>query len=146
MPIDKLVINMTTVNELLEKLGFTAEEIKALHEENTDLKHVLAVDVLQILKYLEKQGLKVSEMINMAKANPWVLVESFERIDYLEKYYKMIGIEGEVYKELLIKWPISISLNPIHVKQEIERQREIGRTDEQIREDFFVNFDKHFSI
>lgn len=137
---------MTTVNELLEKLGFTTEEIELLHKENSDLKHVLAVDVLQILKYLEKQGLKVSEMINMALANPWVLVESFERIDYLEKYYKMIGIEGGIYKELLIKWPISISLNPIRVKQEIERQREIGRDDEQIREDFFVNFDKYFSI
>ena len=137
---------MTTVNELLAKLGFTTDEIETLHKEHPDLKHVLAVDVLQILKYLEKQGLKVIEIINMALANPWVLVESFERIDYLEKYYKMIGIEGEMYKELLIKWPISISLNPIHVKQEIERQREIGRNDIQIREDFFANFDKYFSI
>ena len=135
---------MTTVNELLEKLGFTTDEIETLHKENPDLKYVLAVDVLQILKYLEKQGLKVSEMINMIKANPWVLVESFERINYLEKYYKMIGIEGELYKELLIMWPISISLNPIHVKQEIERQRESGKN--EIREDFFTNFDKQFSV
>jgi len=139
---------MTTADEkmyeLLIKLGLREEEIEGIYKENTNLKYVLPSDVYQILVYLEKQGLKVKEIIEMAIKNPWVLTESFERIDYLEKYYKEIEIEGESYRELLKKWPESISQNPYEVKQQIEKQKNEGKTLEEIREDFFKNFDKYF--
>jgi len=134
------------IDGLLKKVGFSEEEIKKIREVNENLQYVLVSDVLQLLKYLEKIGLKLPEMVAMANKNPWVLTESFERIDYLEKYYKMIGIEGDSYKELLIKYPIAISQNPAEVKQEIERQIENGRTAQEIQEDFFANFGKYFSI
>ena len=60
-----------------------------------------------------------------------MLTESFERIKYLKKYYEMIDLTD--YRELLIKQPIAMSVNPIEVKEEIEKLQASGKTNDEIR-------------
>lgn len=57
-----------------------------------------------------------------------MLTESFERINYLKKFYKLAELTD--YKELLMKQPIAMSVNPIEVKELIEKLRKEGKTNE----------------
>ena len=130
---------------LLYKLGLKDAEIQEINKVNVNLAKVLDIDVLQLLKYLEAQGLNIDEIIDVSKRNPWILTESFERLNWLEEHYKSIGIEKEKYKDLIIKYPIALSLNPMNVKLKIQELNEEGFSKEEIQEKFFssIVYQKH---
>lgn len=134
------------VYKLLYNLGLDDEEIQNINNENINLSKVLDVDVLQLLEYLEEQGLNIDEIMQVSIKNPWVLTESFERLRWLEKAYKSIGIFEEKYKELIIKYPICVSLNPIDVEKKIEELKLNNLTNEKIREKFLNEFDSFFKL
>ncbi len=140
--------NMTPLEEIYDllnkKLGLSKEEIDKTVETNVYLKKVIASDVYQVIKKFEEFGLEDKEIAEIAKQNPWMLTESFERIDYLEKFYKLAGLTE--YKELLIKQPIAMSVNPIEVKKLIEKLQEQGKTNEIIREILINKFTEYLSL
>ena len=70
--------------------------------------------------------------------------ESFERINHLKKFYKLAELTD--YKELLIKQPIAMSVNPIEVKELIEKFQEKGKTNEEIRNILINNFTEYISL
>lgn len=135
-----------SVYKLLNKLGLQDAEIQEIDRVNVNLKLVIAKDVMRLIQYLESQGLSNTEIREISKGNPWVLTENFQRIRFLEQHYKTIGIQNETYKQLLIKYPIAISLNPINVKTTIEKLTQEGLNIEQIQEQFLNHFDEYFSI
>ena len=129
MPLDEIY-------ELLnKKLKLSKEEIDKVVETNIYLKKVIAPDVYQVIKKFEEFGLEDSEIAEIAKQNPWMLTESFERIKYLTEY-----------RELLIKQPIAMSVNPIKVKELIEEFQEEGKTNEEIRSILINDFTKYISL
>ena len=134
------------VYRLLYNLGLEDNEIQEICKVNIYLSKVLASDVLQLLEYLENQGLSVEEIMEVSIKNPWVLTENFERLRWLEKVYSSIGIEREKYKELIVKYPISVSLNPVDVENKIEELEMEGMTKEEIQEKFFMKFDNYFEL
>lgn len=73
-----------------------------------------------------------------------MLTESFERINYLKKFYKLVELTD--YKELLKKQPISMSVNPIEVKELIEKLQEQGKANEEIRNILINNFTEYISL
>lgn len=131
-------------NLLNKKLNLSKEEIDKVVETNIYLKKVIASDVLQVIKKFEEFGLKDKEISEIAKQNPWMLTESFERINYLKKFYKLAELTD--YKELLIKQPIAMSVNPIEVKGLIEKLQKQGKTNEEIRNILINNFTEHISL
>lgn len=139
---------MTPLEEIYdllnEKLHLNKEKIDKVVETNIYLKKVIAPDVLQVIKIFEEFGLDDKEIAEIAKQNPWVLTESFERINYLKNIYKLVELTD--YKELLIKQPIAMSINPIEVKELIERLQEEGKTNEEIRNILMNNFTEHISL
>lgn len=139
---------MTPLEEIYEllnkKLNLSKEEIDKAIETNAYLKKVIASDVYQVIKKFEEFGLEGKEIAEIAKQNPWMLTESFERINYLKKFYKLAELTD--YKELLKKQPISMSVNPIEVKELIEQLQQEGKTNEEIRNILINNFTEHISL
>lgn len=129
---------------LNKKLKLSKEEIDKAVETNVYLKKVIASDVYQVIKKFESFGLEDNEIAEIAKQNPWMLTESFERINYLKKFYKLVELTD--YKELLKKQPISMSVNPIEVKELIEQLQQEGKTNEEIRNILINNFTEHISL
>ena len=139
---------MTPLEEIYDlldkKLNLSKEEIDKAVETNIYLKKVIAPDVYQVIKKFEEIGLEDKEIAKIAKQNPWMLTESFERINYLKKFYKLAELTE--YKELLIKQPIAMSVNPIEVKELIEKLQKRGKTNEEIRNILINNFTEHISL
>lgn len=129
---------------LNKKLKLSKEEIDKAVETNIYLKKVIASDVNQVIKKFEDFGLEDKEIAEIAKKNPWMLTESFERIKYLKEYYKLVDLTE--YRELLLKQPIAMSVNPIKVKELIEEFKQEGKTDEEIRNILINDFTKHISL
>lgn len=73
-----------------------------------------------------------------------MLTESFERIKYLKRIYKLAELTE--YKELLINQPIAMSVNPIEVKELIEKLQEQGKANEEIRNILINNFTEYISL
>lgn len=139
---------MTPLEEIYDlldkKLNLSKEEIDQAVETNIYLKKVIAPDVYQVIKKFESFGLEDSEIAQIAKQNPWMLTESFERIKYLKEFYGLVDLTE--YKELLIKQPIAMSVNPIEVKELIEKLQKRGKTNEEIRNILINNFTEHISL
>lgn len=139
---------MTPLEEIYDlldkKLNLSKEEIDQAVETNIYLKKVIAPDVYQVIKKFESFGLEDSEIAQIAKQNPWILTESFERIKYLKEFYGLVDLTE--YKELLIKQPIAMSVNPIEVKELIEKLQKQGKTNEEIRNILINNFTEHISL
>ena len=139
---------MTPLEEIYDllnkKLNLSKEEIDKAVETNKYLKKVIEADVFQVIKKFEEFGLEDKEIAEIAKQNPWMLTESFERINYLKKYYKLAELTD--YKELLIKQPIAMSVNPIDVKELIEKLQKQGKTNKEIRNILINNFTEHISL
>lgn len=139
---------MTPLEEIYdlldEKLNLSKEEIDQAVETNIYLKKVIAPDVYQVIKKFESFGLEDSEIAQIAKQNPWMLTESFERIKYLKRIYKLAELTK--YKELLINQPIAMSVNPIEVKELIEKLQEQGKANEEIRNILINNFTEYISL
>ena len=130
---------------LLErKLGFSRDDSIKATEINCYLKKVIAPDVFQVIKVFESFGLDDKEIAEIAKQNPWMLTESFERIKYLKKFYKMVDLTE--YNELLKKQPIAMSVNPIEVKELIEELKEKGKTNKEIRDILMNNFEEYITL
>ena len=139
---------MTPLEEIYDllnkKLNLSKEEIDKAVETNVYLKKVIAPDVFKVIKKFEEFGLEGKEIAEIAKQNPWMLTESFERINYLKKFYKLVELTD--YKELLKKQPISMSVNPIEVKELIEILQEQGKANEEIRNILINNFTEYISL
>jgi len=139
---------MTPLEEIYDllnkKLNLSKEEIDKAVETNIYLKKVIAPDVFQVIKKFEEFGLEDKEIAEIAKQNPWMLTESFERINYLKKFYKLAELTD--YKELLIKQPTAMSVNPIEVKELIEKLQQEGKTNEEIRNILINNFTEYISL
>ena len=129
---------------LNKKLKLSKEEIDKAIETNVYLKKVISSDVYQVIKKFESFGLEDSEIAQIAKQNPWMLTESFERIKYLKEFYGLVDLIE--YRELLIKQPIAMSINPIEVKELIEKFQTEGKTNEEIRNILINNFTEHISL
>lgn len=139
---------MTPLEEIYEllnkKLKLEKEDIDRIVEVNRFLKKVINTDVQSVIEKFEEFGLEDNEIAEIAKRNPWMLTESFERIAYLKKYYAMIELNE--YKELLIKQPIAMSVNPIDVKELIEKLKEEGKTNKDIKNLLMNDFEKYISL
>lgn len=139
---------MTPLEEIYDlldkKLNLSKEEIDQAVETNIYLKKVIAPDVYQVIKKFESFGLEDSEIAQIVKQNPWMLTESFERIKYLKEFYGLVDLTE--YKELLIKQPIAMSVNPIEVKELIEKLQKQGKTNEEIRNILINNFTEYISL
>ena len=132
------------VYKVLYKLGLNEDEAKKTFDTNTYLSKVLYTDVIDVIRKFMKYGLTDKEIAEIAKQNPWMLTESFERMRYLEEYYKLVDITD--YRELLIKQPIAMSINPKELKDLIEKLKAEGKSNEEIKEMLINDFIKYLSL
>lgn len=133
------------VYEIIEKsLKLSEEQIDELFEKNKFLKQIMAIDIIQLVLFFEKYGITKEEMAKIALENPFFLTENFERIRYIEKYLKIVGIVD--IRWMTINHPICISQNPNDIKEFIEINRKNGKTDEEIKEILMFDFEKYFTI
>ena len=82
------------------------------------------------------------ELSQIALKNEWILTESFERVRYIQKFLGMVDITD--IRWMAVNHPISMSVNPITIKDFIEQNRAEGKSDEEIRNLIMNDFEKYF--
>ena len=133
------------VYEIIEKrLKLSEKQIDEMFAKNNFLKQVMAIDIINLIIFFEGYGITEEEMSEIAIKNPYFLTESFERIRYIEKYLKMIDITQ--IRWMAVNHPISMSQNPIDIKNFIEEKRADGKKDEEIKKILMNDFEKYFTI
>ncbi len=132
------------IYEVLNKIGLDETEIENIYEVNTNINFVLDEDIEEVIKYLKNYGLEDENIAEIAKQNPWILTESFERMKYLEKYYEKVGLTE--FGELLKRHPIAMSINPAKVKKVIANMTADGKSKEEIKELLLTEYDKYLSL
>ena len=132
------------VYEELFKIGLTEEEIDKQFEINVDLKVVLGTDIKQEIEFLKQYNLTEGDIAEISRKNPWILTEDFQRMRFLEKYYGEVDIKD--LGELLKKQSISMSVNPKEVKDFIDKLTEEGKSEEEVRNILFNDFEKYFKL
>lgn len=135
--------NNKDIYEVIEKeLGLTESQIDTLFEKNNFLNYVIKGDILQVIRFFESFGITREELAQIALKNQWILTESFERVTYIQKFLAIVEITD--IRWMAINHPISMSVNPITIKNFIEENREKGKTDEEIRNLIKNDFEKYF--
>ena len=132
------------IHEVLNKIGLDETDIEKIYEVNTNINFVLAEDIEDVIKYLKNYGLEDENIAEIAKKNPWILTESFERMRYLEKYYEEVGLTE--FGELLKRHPIAMSINPAKVKKFIVNMTADGKSKEELKELLLTEYDKYLSL
>jgi len=136
-------VNDKDIYEIIEdKLGLTESQIDVLFEKNKFLEKVISGDILQVIRFFEGFGITREELSQIALKNAWILTESFERVRYIEKFLKMVDITD--IRWMAVNHPISMSVNPITIKEFIEKNRAEGKSDEEIRNLIMNDFEKYF--
>lgn len=134
-----------SVYEVIEDtLKLNEEEIDRMYEKNKFLSRVIPSDIVQTIHFFEKFGITREEMKQISLVNYWFLTESFERIRYIEKFLKIVDITD--IRWMAVNHPLSMSINPITIKDFIEKNRSEGKSDEKIRELIKNDFDKYFHV
>lgn len=136
--------NKEKIFKVLYKIGLSEEEAQEVYKKNVYLSTALEKDLLQRIVWLKGYGLTEEDIRKITIANPWILIEGAERINYLHTYYKSIGIDD--HGKLLKKYPIAMSLNPKDVKDKIEQLEQEGKNKKEIKEDILANFNQYFTI
>ena len=133
------------VYEIIEKrLNLAESQIDALFEKNKFLKQVIAMDIIDLIIFFEEYGLTEEEIAKISIENPYFLTESFERIKYIEKYLNLVDITD--IKWMAIHHPISMSQNPMDIKNYIENNIKDGKTNQEIKDILMNDFEKYFTL
>ena len=133
------------VYEIIEKrLNLAESQIDALFEKNKFLKQVIAMDIIDLIIFFEDYGLTEEERAKISIENPYFLTESFERIKYIEKYLNLVDIKD--IKWMAIHHPISMSQNPMDIKNFIENNIKDGKTNQEIKDILMNDFEKYFTL
>ena len=103
---------------------------------------VIPGDILQVIRFFEGFGITREELSQIALKNEWILTESFERVRYIQKFLGMVDITD--IRWMAVNHPISMSVNPITIKDFIEQNRAEGKLDEEIRNLIMNDFEKYF--
>ena len=135
--------NNKDIYEIIEnKLGLTESQIDTLFEKNKFLEMVIPGDILQVIRFFEGFGITREELSQIALKNEWILTESFERVRYIQKFLGMVDITD--IRWMAVNHPISMSVNPITIKDFIEQNRAEGKSDKEIRNLIMNDFEKYF--
>lgn len=133
------------VYEIIEKrLNLAESQIDVLFEKNKFLKQVIAMDIIDLIIFFEEYGLTEEEIAKISIENPYFLTESFERIKYIEKYLNLVDITD--IKWMAIHHPISMSQNPMDIKNFIENNIKDGKTNQEIKDILMNDFEKYFTL
>ncbi len=140
-------MEQTEINmrEYLEyNLHFTKEQIEELYQKNIFLRKILSGDVADEIRFLKKFGISKEDMAKITLQNPYFITESFDRIKYIQQFLGMVEITD--LREMALKHPYALSVNPIKIKRFIEAKREEGINDEEIKNILQNDFDEYIKM
>ena len=140
-------MEQTEINmrEYLEyNLHFTKEQIEELYQKNIFLRKILSGDVADEIRFLKKFGISKEDMVKITLQNPYFITESFDRIKYIQQFLGMVEITD--LREMALKHPYALSVNPIKIKRFIEAKREEGINDEEIKNILQNDFDEYIKM
>ena len=121
------------VEGVLLKLGLEDYEIDNIFFRNKYLNISTDDEVKDIVKYLYTTcKMNVSDIRKLILKNPFLLNESFNRINNLEAIYKTLGIENEKYSKLLNRFDKALSINPKDLAECIIKWQQKGYTYKEI--------------
>jgi len=121
------------VAKVLVKIGLEEYEIDNVFSRNKYLTTLIDDDVLDVVKYLYTNcKMDMPDIKKLILKNPFVLNESFSRINALESIYKTVGIENEKYKVLINNFDKALSINPQNLADSINVLQKQGYDNEKI--------------
>jgi hypothetical protein len=115
------------IAKVLLKIGLEDYEIDNVFSRNKYLNTLVEDDILDIVKYLYTTcKMDMPDIKKLILKNPFVLNESFNRINDLETIYKTLGIENEKYKLFINNFDKALSLNPKELADSVSELRKEG--------------------
>mgnify|MGYP003320130553 CR=1 FL=1 len=84
------------IYEILDKLGLDDEEIKSINKRNKLLNETTAEEVSDIVNFFSiKCKLDEDDIARVIIKNPFILNESFDRINMLAEIYEKVGFSEQ---------------------------------------------------
>lgn len=108
------------VYEYLFKYGFNPTVIDEIENVNDRMFFTNLNEVIKNINFLESKQLNKECIINVIKANPFILTETNERLKNLDDIYLgLLRIDYESMIEIIINNPETYSVNPIELQKNI---------------------------
>jgi len=108
------------VYEYLFEYGFNPTAIDEIENVNDRMFFTNLNEVIKNINFLESKQLNKECIINVIKANPFILTETNERLKNLDDIYLgLLRIDYESMIEIIINNPETYSVNPIELQKNI---------------------------
>ncbi len=133
------------IDGILNELGLDEEEIASINRRNKLLNETTAEEVSDIVNFFKiKCKIKNEDIARIIIKNPFILNESFSRIDLLSEIYEKIGFSKEEYKEYIVGFDKAFSLNPKEVLDSISQLMQSGKEMKDIKKLMIENSSQIF--
>ena len=133
------------IYEILNDLGLDDEEIMSINRRNKLLNDSTAEEVSDIVNFFRiKCKIDKDDIASIVIKNPFILNESFVRIDLLSEIYDKIGFTEEEYKKYIINFDKAFSLNPKEVLDNISEMMKKGKEMKEIKRIIIEESNRYF--
>ena len=123
------------IYEILDKLGLDDEEIKSINKRNKLLNETTAEEVSDIVNFFSiKCKLDEDDIARVIIKNPFILNESFDRINMLAEIYEKVGFSEQEYKDYIVNCDKAFSANPKDVVSGINAMINSGKEMKAVKE------------
>ena len=130
---------------ILSNLGLDEEEIKSVNKRNKMINETTASEIDDIVNFFKiKCNVDKDDIARIIIKNPFILNESFDRIDLLSEIYEKIGFTPEEYKTYISNYAKAFSLNPKEVLDTIYNMIKEGESMENVKRLMIENADRLF--
>jgi len=123
------------IYDILNDLGLDEDEINGIGRRNKLLSETTAGEVKDIVDFFKiKCKIDEDDIARIIIKNPFILSESFARIDILSEMYANIGFSEEEYKKYIVNFDKAFSLNPKELADSISGLTEKGKNMNEIKQ------------
>lgn len=130
----KTLENDNEIYEILGDLGLDEDEILSINRRNKMLNEITGEEATRIIDFFSiKCNLNNEDIARLVIKNPFILNESFERIDLLTEMYEKIGFSEDEYKSYITNFDKAFSLNPKEVLENISDMMRSGKDMAEIK-------------
>lgn len=127
------------VYDFLREYGFTKEEVNYFEDENEEMYFTNLVEVNKNIDFLINKGLNKEEIMQVFRADPFMITVKNNRLDMLDKIYlEDLKLNKDELKQLIIDNKDTYIASPIELNKCIEYLKEHNYTIEIIK-NFLIN-------
>ena len=128
------------VYDFLREYGFTKEEVNYFEDENDDMYFTNMIEVNKNIDFLINKGLNKEEIMQVFRADPFMITVKNNRLDALDKIYiENLRLNKDELKQLIIDNPDAYIVSVSELNKNIDYLKEHNYSIEVIKKFFITN-------